>query len=143
MNVSFLQKFLLYAFAYVANFDYYLSQFILPNSINSFSGFCLRLPLPIFSNGRQIFLWQFIIQEEHREKRKNKRGSVQLQRLVPDVSKVLISSTFRGAAVTRGLGIFNCVSPQICMRLTIWLLEGRHAHCFGSGRIVCTACKCR
>ena len=147
MNVSFLRKCLLYAVAYVANFDYYYSQFILPNSMNSLSGFCLRLPLPIFSNGRQIFLWQFIIQEEHRVKRKNKRGSIQLQRLMPDLWKVLISCTLRGAAVTRGLSIFNCVSSQICMRLTIWLLEGRHAHLSCLPRLqmqisVCTNCRC-
>ena len=138
MNVIFLRKCLLYAVAYVANFDY-LSQFILPKSINSFSIFILQLLLPIFSNGRQIFLWQFIIQEENREKQKNQRGSVQLQRLMLDVWKLLISSAFGGAAVIRGLGIFDCVCPQICMRLTIWLLEGRYARCSVSGRVVCTA----
>ena len=139
MNVIFLRKCLLYAVAYVANFDYYISQFILPKSINSFSVFILQLLLPIFSNGRQIFLWQFIIQEENREKQKNQRGSVQLQRLMLDVWKLLISSAFGGAAVTRELGIFDCVCPQICMRLTIWLLEGRYARCSVSGRVVCTA----
>ena len=111
--------------------------------ISSFSVFILRLLLPIFSNGRQIFLWQFITQEQNREKRKNQRGSVQLQGLTPDVWKLLISSAFGDAAVTRRLSIFSCLSQKICIRLTIWLLEGRYASCFVPGRVVCTACKCR
>ena len=55
---------------------------------------------------------------------------------MPDEWKLLSCFAFRGSEVTKGLGIFNSVSLKICLRLTIWLLEGIHVCCFVSGRIL-------